>query len=153
MMFLPLLIRNTLLAVHLLSAVIWVGGAFAVIVLLRPALATLDAGPRVQVQMNVLKKYFFYVWHVMPLMLLTGWAMIYAAWGSFAILPLSINIMQGLALIMAGIAVYTFFVPWQRLRRSIRPSAEQVATVRTFVTANLVLGMLTVTAGALGHSW
>jgi len=153
MIFSAVLIRNALLAVHLLCAVIWVGGGFAVVVVVRPALHLLDAGPRLQVQMNTLKKFFFYVWHVMPLMLLTGWAMIYSEWGSFAILPLSINIMQGVALLMAGIFVYTFFRPWQRLRRAIRPSAEQMAAVRKLVTVNFVLGFLAVTAGALGHVW
>ncbi len=153
MIFSALLIRNTLLAVHLLCATIWVGSGFAAVVVLRPALNLLDAGPRLQVQMNTLKKFFFYVWHVMPLMLLTGWAMVYSAWGSFAILPLSINIMQGTALIMAGIFIYTYFRPWQSLRRAIRPTAEQMASVRKLVTVNFVLGFLGVTAGALGHVW
>jgi uncharacterized membrane protein len=148
-----ILIRDTLLAVHMLSAVIWVGGMFYAVVILRPALNLLDAGPRLQVHMQTLKKFFFYVWHVMPLMLLTGWAMVFSAWGGFSTLPMSINIMQGLAIVMAGIFLYIFFSPWQRLRRAIRPGPELIARIRRLISINLVLGMLTIVAGSLGHVW
>jgi uncharacterized membrane protein len=141
------------LAVHLLSAVIWVGGGFYTVVVLRPALNLLDAAPRLQVQMQTLKKLFFYIWHAMPLMILTGWAMVFLAWGGFGALPWSINAMQGLGILMALIFLYTFFDPWQRLRRAVRPGPELFTRVRNLVTLNVVLGTLTIVAGALGHSW
>ena len=68
-------------------------------------------------------------------------------------MPLSINIMQGLAWIMALIFVYTFFGPWQRLRRAIRPGPELIARIRLMVTINLVLGAGAIVAGSLGHVW
>jgi len=125
-----MLLRNILLAVHLLSAVIWVGGGFYTVVVLRPALNLLDAAPRLQVQMQTLKKLFFYIWHAMPLMILTGWAMVFLAWGGFGALPWSINAMQGLGILMALIFLYTFFDPWQRLRRAVRPGPELFTRVR-----------------------
>ncbi len=148
-----MLLRNILLAVHLLSAVIWVGGGVYTVVVLRPALNLLDAAPRLQVQMQTLKKLFFYIWHAMPLMILTGWAMVFLAWGGFGALPWSINAMQGLGILMALIFLYTFFDPWQRLRRAVRPGPELFTRVRNLVTLNVVLGTLTIVAGALGHSW
>ncbi len=148
-----MILRNVLLAVHLLSAVIWVGGGFYAIVVLRPALALLDAGPRLQVQMQTLKKLFFYIWHAMPLMVLTGWGMVFLAWGGFAALPLSINAMQGLGILMALIFAYTFFDPWKRVQRAVRPTPEMVTRVRNLVTLNVILGVVTITAGALGHTW
>jgi uncharacterized membrane protein len=148
-----MLLRNILLAVHLLSAVIWVGGGFYTVVVLRPALNLLDAAPRLQVQMQTLKKLFFYIWHAMPLMILTGWAMVFLAWGGFGALPWSINAMQGLGILMALIFLYTFFDPWQRLRRAVRPGPELFTRVRNLVTLNVVLGTLTIVASALGHSW
>ena len=54
-----MILRNLLLAVHLLSAVIWVGGMFYAVVILRPGLAVLDAAPRLQLHMVTLKKFFF----------------------------------------------------------------------------------------------
>jgi len=105
------------------------------------------------VQMQTLKKLFFYIWHAMPLMILTGWAMVFLAWGGFGALPWSINAMQGLGILMALIFLYTFFDPWQRLRRAVRPGPELFTRVRNLVTLNVVLGTLTIVAGALGHSW
>jgi uncharacterized membrane protein len=146
-------LRDVLLAVHLLSAVIWVGGMFYTLVVLRPALSLLDAGPRLQVQMQTLKKLFFYIWHAMPLMILTGWAMVVLAWGGFASLPWSINAMQGLGILMALIFAYTFFDPWQRLRRAVRPGPELITRIRNLLTLNIALGAVTIVAGALGHVW
>ncbi len=148
-----MVLRDVLLAVHLLSAVIWVGGMFYTLVVLRPALSLLDAGPRLQVQMQTLKKLFFYIWHAMPLMILTGWAMVVLAWGGFASLPWSINAMQGLGILMALIFAYTFFDPWQRLRRAVRPGPELITRIRNLLTLNIALGAVTIVAGALGHVW
>ncbi len=148
-----MILRNVLLAVHLLSAVIWVGGTFYTVVVLRPALTLLDANPRLQVQMQTLKKLFFYTWHAMPLMILTGWAMVGLAWGGFGALPWSINVMQGLGILMALIFAYTFFDPWQRLRRAVRPGPELLPRILNLLTLNVVLGALTIVAGALGHVW
>ena len=148
-----MILRNLLLAVHLLSAVIWVGGMFYAVVILRPGLAVLDAAPRLQLHLVTLKKFFFYVWHVMPLMILTGWAMVFLVWGGFAAIPWSINAMQGLGILMALIFLYAFFGPWQRLRRAIRPPPELVPRIRSLIVTNLVLGMVTVVIGALGHVW
>lgn len=153
MMSTLVLLRNSLLAVHFLAAVVWVGGMFYAVVVLRPALNVLEAGPRLQLHMNTLKRFFLVVWHAMPLMLLTGWTMVFSAWGGFANLPASINAMQGIAVVMAGIFVYVFFGPWQRLRRAIRPGPEIIARIRMLITINLVLGALAITAGSLGHVW
>ncbi len=148
-----MILRNLLLAVHLLSAVIWVGGMFYAIVILRPGLAVLDAAPRLQLHIVTLKKFFFYIWHVMPLMILTGWAMVFLVWGGFAAIPWSINAMQGLGILMALVFLYAFFGPWQRLRRAIRPPADLIPRIRSLIITNLVLGMITVVIGALGHVW
>ena len=146
-------LRDLLLALHLLSATIWVGGMFYAVIILRPGLAILDAGPRLQLHMVTLKKFFFYVWHVMPIMILTGWAMVFLVYGGFAVLPWSINVMQGLGILMALVFLYAFFAPWQRLRRAIRPTPDLVPRIRSLIVTNLVLGMVTIAVGAFGHVW
>jgi uncharacterized membrane protein len=147
------LLRNTLLAVHLLSAVLWVGGMFYAVVVLRPALGLLDATPRLQVHMRTLTRFFRFVWVAMPLMLLTGWAMVFLAWGGFGSVPWSINVMQTLGLLMALIFLYVYFAPWQRLRRAIRPGPELLERIRQLMIVNLVAGGVTIIAGSLGHVW
>jgi len=147
------LIRNAMLAAHILAAAVWVGGMFYALVVLRPALNILEAAPRLQLHLQVLKRFFLIVWHAMPIMLLTGWGMVFNVWGGMAFLPWYVNAMQGVATLMTIIFLYTFFVPWQRLRRAIRPTPEMLAKVRGLITLNLVLGGVTIIIGSLGHSW
>jgi uncharacterized membrane protein len=143
----------TLLVVHILSAVIWVGGMFYALVVLRPALNVLDTNLRLQIHMLTLKKFFLLVWHAMPLMLITGWGMIPLAGWRMAVLPWYVNAMQGLALVMAAIFLFTFFGPYRRLRRAIRPGPEILNRIRLLVTANLVLGLVIIAIAAQGQRW
>jgi uncharacterized membrane protein len=144
---------NTLLALHILAAAAWVGGMLYALVVLRPALSVLDAQPRLQVHMLTLKRFFLVVWHAMPVMLLTGWGMIGAAGWGMATLPWYVNAMQGMAILMAAIFLYTFFGPFRRLRRAIRPGAELLDRIRLMVTINLVLGAAVIVVASLGHVW
>ncbi len=144
---------NLLLALHILGATAWVGGTLYVLVVLRPALRVLDAAPRLQVQMLTLKRFFLVVWHAMPIMLLTGWAMIgLAGWG-MANLPWYVNVMQLLGLLMAAVFLFVVFGPYRRLRRAIRPGPELLERIRTLVTVNLVLGVAVIVVASLGHVW
>ncbi len=147
------LVRDAMLAVHLLAAAAWVGGMLYALVVLRPALAVLDAAPRLQVHMLTLKRFFLIVWHAMPLMLLTGWGMSFSVWGGMAHLPWYVNAMQGLAIVMAAVFVYTVFGPARRLRRAIRPGPELLVRIRQMITLNLALGAITIVVGSFGHGW
>jgi uncharacterized membrane protein len=149
----PAWLLTALLAIHLLSAIIWVGGMFYTLVVLRPALGVLDAAPRLQMHMLTLKRFFLVVWHVMPLMLLTGWGMIFAAGWNMGHLPWYVNAMQGLALIMAAIFLFIYFGPFRRLRRAIRPGPELLARIRLLVAINLALGTAIVIFAAMGQTW
>lgn len=144
---------DTLLALHLLAASAWVGGMLYALVVLRPALAVLDAAPRLQVHMLTLKRFFLVVWHAMPIMLLTGWGMIVAAGWGMATLPWYVNIMQALALVMAAVFLFAFFVPYRRLRRAIRPGPELLNRIRLLITVNLALGAATIVVASFGHIW
>jgi uncharacterized membrane protein len=146
-------LATVFLAIHILSAVAWVGGMFYTVVVLRPALGVLDPAPRLQLHMLTLKRFFLVVWHAMPLMLLTGWGMIVAAGWNMAALPWYVNAMQGLALVMAGIFLFTFFGPYRRLRRAIRPGADILDRIKLMVTINLVLGVAVIVIASLGQSW
>jgi len=147
------LLRNTLLALHLLSAVVWVGGMAFTVFILRPSFELLEPTQRLQMHQQTLKRFFRLTWHVMPIMLLSGWAMIVAVWGGFGALPWSINVMQTLALVMAFVFAYAYFVPFQRLQRAIRATPEMLARVRQLVMVNLALGAITIVVGSLGHVW
>ena len=148
-----LLVPNILLALHILAAAAWVGGMLYALVVLRPALAVLDAAPRLQVHMLTLKRFFLVVWHAMPIMLITGWGMIGLVGWSMALLPWYVNAMQALGLAMAGVFLWAFFGPYRRLRRAIRPGPELLNRIRLLITVNLTLGAAVIVIASLGHQW
>ena len=102
---------NLLLALHLLAATAWVGGMLYALVVLRPALGVLDPAPRLQLHMLTLKRFFLVVWHAMPIMLLTGWAMIGLA-GSEVLERIRQLITVNLALGVAVIVVASLGHMW-----------------------------------------
>ena len=71
-------------AVHVLCAVVWVGGMFFAYVVFRPSLSVLEAPQRLALHGQVFRRYFKIIWHVMPLSILTGFAMIFAVFGGMA---------------------------------------------------------------------
>jgi uncharacterized membrane protein len=142
-----------LVAIHILSAAAWVGGMLYALVVLRPALAVLEPAQRLQIQLMTLKRFFLVVWHAMPLMLITGWAMIWAVGWDMGHLPWYVNVMQGLGLVMAGVFLYAFFGPFRRLRRAIRPGAELLDRIRLLITVNLAIGAVVICVASFGVQW
>ena len=147
------MLLNGLLALHLLASTAWVGGMLYALVVLRPALAVLDPAPRLQVHMLTLKRFFLVVWHAMPIMLLTGWAMIGVAGWGMSHLPWYVNVMQALGLVMAAVFLWAYFGPFRRLRRAIRPGPELLDRIRLLITANLALGVAVIVVASAGHGW
>ena len=144
---------DLLLAAHILGATAWVGGMLYALVVLRPALGVLDPAPRLQLHMLTLKRFFLVVWHAMPVMLLTGWAMVgLAGWG-MAHLPWYVNTMQAIGLVMAGLFLFVFFGPYRRLRRAIRPGPEVLERIRLLITVNLALGVAVIVVASFGQQW
>src|ERR1700740_830416 len=93
---------QALKALHLLSAVLWVGGMFFAYVVLRPSMAAIEAPQRMLLHTRVFKSFFLVIWHAMPLILLTGGAMLALRW-DMATAPWQIQAMMGLGLLMAAI--------------------------------------------------
>jgi uncharacterized membrane protein len=140
---------DLLLVLHLLGAVVWVGGMFFALMVLRPALAVLEPPARMALHVAVLRRFFGFVWIAMPLMLLTGFWMVVAAFGGFAGAPWNVDVMMLLGLIMSGVFVWLVVGPWRKFRAT--PSPEALAPVRRLVHANLGLGLITVVIAALGQ--
>lgn len=137
------------LAIHILCAVIWVGGMFFALLVLRPSLAAIEPAQRMALHEQVFRRFFLIIWHVMPLALITGYAMLGGVYGGFSHADWHINLMQLLGLGMAAIFVMIFFAPWARFRRGEdRPA--QIDTIRRLITLNLVLGLITIAVAALG---
>ncbi|WP_419729258.1 CopD family protein [Lichenicola sp.] len=141
------------LAVHLLGMAAWLGGAAYALFVLRPSLGLLDTTQRNSVQLQTLRRYFRLVWHVMPLVLITGWAMLAVPLGGFSNPDWHIQAMQTLGVVIAGIFAYAFFGPFRKVRRAIRPQQASFDTIRSLVSVTLLLGILVVVIASLDHSF
>src|SRR4029434_7609868 len=71
-------------ALHILSAVVWVGGMFAIYVCLRPALVTLEPPQRLRLIRVTFQKFFPWVWSAILLLLASGYWMVFTVFGGFA---------------------------------------------------------------------
>ena len=109
------------LAIHILCIVIWVGGMFFALIVLRPSLSSLDPAPRVAVHNQVFRRFFLVIWHVMPIALITGYAMLFGVYGGFAGANWAVQTMQGLGLDHGGRFPVRLFRPLASLPGGRQP--------------------------------
>jgi uncharacterized membrane protein len=142
-------------ALHVLSAVIWVGGMFAIYVCLRPALATLDPPQRLRLMRVTFQKFFPWVWVAILLLLASGYWMLFMVFGGFAAAGLHVHVMQGIGWLMIALFVWLFHGPWLAFKRAVDaedwPSAgASLDRIRQIIAVNLPLGLLVVLVAAGG---
>lgn len=135
-------------AVHVLCAVVWVGGMFFAYVVLRPSLAVLEPAQRMTLHGQVFRRFFLIIWHAMPLIVLTGLAMIFAVFGGMAYVTWNIHVMLLLGLVMAAIFLAIFFGPYRTFRAA--PGPASLDSIRKLIGINLVLGILITVIAVLG---
>ncbi len=134
-------------ALHVLGAVVWVGGMFFIAMIMRPALADLDTPRRVDVYRAAFHRFFRLIWLVMPTMLLTGYLMLFGEYGGFALANWNVHLMHMLGLAMAAVFVAIWFGPYQQFRNG---QGRAMAVIRPMIFANMLLGLATVVIAALG---
>ena len=147
------MVWGVLLSLHVLAAVLWVGGMAFALLVLRPSLAVLEPAARIALHRGVFRRFFLIVWHAMPILLLTGYAMVFGVWGGFAAAPWSVHVMHGLGLVMAAVFVWIVLRPWAALRRAeaLPDAAVAAERIRRLVLLNLVLGTLVVLIAGLAR--
>ena len=139
------------LAVHVLCAVIWVGGMFFAYVVLRPSLSVLEPIQRIALHTQIFRRFFLIVWHVMPLILLSGFAALFGLFGGPATAPWNISVMMLLGLIMSAVFLLIVFGPYARFRRTTDRTTivASMDRIRKLIAVNLVLGIVTVVVAFL----
>jgi len=135
-------------AVHVLCAVVWVGGMFFAYVVLRPSLSVLEPPQRIALHGQVFRRFFLIIWHVMPLIVLTGLAMIFAVFGGMAWVRWNVHVMLLVGLVMSGIFLAIFFGPYRTFRTA--PGPGPLDAIRKLIGVNLVLGLFTSIIAVLG---
>ena len=107
------------IALHILGAVVWVGGMFAIYVCLRPALGILEPPQRLRLMRATLQKFFPWVWIAIVLLLASGYWMVFTTFGGFARAGLYIHLMQGIGWVMIALFVWLFHGPWLAFKRAV----------------------------------
>ncbi|MBF0399420.1 MAG: hypothetical protein HQL90_01485 [Magnetococcales bacterium] len=146
-----------LLALHVLAAVIWVGGMFFAHMFLRPAASTMELEPRVNLWCNVLSRFFPWIWGITLVIPLSGYTLLltlfepaYASW--------YIILMQGLGWSMISVFTFTFFTYYRKMKRMVHrqliPEAGlYLNRIRNMVSINLILGIGTILIAVTGRFW
>lgn len=131
---------------HVLCAVLWVGGMAFAILVLRPSLSVLEPPQRLALHAQVFRRFFLIVWHAMPLIILSGYAMIFLYFGGMGGVRWPVHVMLLLGLIMAVVFLVIFFGPYRAFRAAQDGPTRAAAAdrIRKLISANLVLGLVTI---------
>lgn len=145
-----------LIALHVLAAVVWVGGMFFAYLVLRPSVSSISLAERLPLWSRVFGRFFLFVWLAIITLLVTGYWMLFNVYGGFAGAPVYIHIMHGLGWLMFLMFAHLFFAPWRRLRAALEAGTLDDASrylnkIRIFVAANLFLGLFVVAIAAGGR--
>lgn len=152
--------HDLLRTLHLLAAVLWVGGMAFAHLFLRPALATLEPPQRLRLMHVVLRRFLAGVGVAVLLLLASGAWMIgriemqAARGGADFQWPTSWLLMTGLGLVMSAVYVHVRFVLWRRLAAAVDAegwpaAAAALAAIRRWVAFNLLLGVVVIVAVGL----
>jgi uncharacterized membrane protein len=144
--------------VHALFAVIWVGGMVFAYAVLRPVVGGLEPPQRLTLWNGVFRRFFIWVWHAIVLLPLTGYVLLFDAFGGFGGAGLHIHLMQATGWLMIAIYLGLFFGPYKGFKKAVAiedwPLAgRHLGAIRRIVATNAMLGLITVAIGASGRYW
>lgn len=145
-----LTIRGVLVSLHVIAAVIWVGGIFFMQVIMRKVTSDLEGPQRQAIMSKVFTFFFQWVWVAVITILVTGFGIIFGVYGGFGGMPWEsfkrVHLMTALGLIMSLVFTYIYFLPYRSLMKAraegdMKKAAGQVTYIRTFGSVQLVLGI------------
>lgn len=148
---------TSMLLLHVLGVVVWVGGMFLMHVAVRPAAVELLPPPqRLPLLAAVLKRFFTWVLIAIVAVLASGLGMIVEA-GGFRHAHLSVHLMLAIGVAMMAIFLHIRATPFRQLQAALVASdwplaGRRLDQVRQLVTTNLVLGILTIAVATVGRA-
>lgn len=145
---------STVYTLHLLAALVWVGGMFFAWMVLRPAIIAALKGPsRLKVWVQVFPRFFVWVWAAVIVLPITGIGMIQLNFTSFETAPRYVQIMMGLYVVMVALFLRIHSLQLPELQRAVEAEqwSEGVAAlgrIRRLVGINLIIGLAVVVIAA-----
>lgn len=144
------------LAIHVLAAVIWVGGMFFAHQMQRPAALKLEPPQRLTLWRDTFARFFPWVWAIVVILPVTGLYLLFKVHGGFAHVGGHIHAMLALGIVMILIFLHVFFGPYRRLCQAVeqqqfKEGADHLAKIRKLVGINVIVGLVTVAVAAGGR--
>ena len=145
------------IVLHILSAVLWVGGMFFAHQVLRPvAVQQFEPPQRLKLWAQVFKRFFPWVWVCIVLLPLSGYWVVYRLFGGMSDVGLHIHIMQALGWLMILLFLHLYFVPFRRLKDAViteqwPEAGRQLNQIRLIVGVYLSLGLIVIAIAAGGR--
>ncbi|WLG97022.1 DUF2269 family protein [Pseudomonas sp. Z1-14] len=139
---------------HLLAALVWVGGMFFAWMILRPAAITALEGPaRLKLWVEVFQRFFVWVWVAVVLLPISGVGLIHMRFAGFETAPRYVQVMMGLYVVMAALFIRIQGLQLPALRNAVTAQdwptgAAVLGKIRRLVGINLLIGLLVVAIGA-----
>jgi len=135
------------IALHLVAAVVWVGGLFFAYVVLRPSAIVLEPPQRLTLWAGVFKRFFPWVWLAIVVLMLSGYWLIFDWFQGFGSSPGHVHLMHLLGWVMSLLFVYLYFKIYPLFVAAVKNqdwpnAATQLNRIRHIVLINLVLGLV-----------
>jgi uncharacterized membrane protein len=145
------------LFLHILAAVIWVGGMFFAHVVLRPVAAgQLEPPVRLTLWVGVFKRFFPMVFAAIATLLVTGYWMVLSFYQGFDAVGMHVHIMIWTGYVMMLIFLHVFFAPFKRLKRAVAAEdwitgGKSLVQIRHLVGINLLIGLAVIAIASGGR--
>jgi uncharacterized membrane protein len=134
---------------HVIAAVVWLGGLSFMLFALRPAATLLPPAQRLPLTAQVMQRFFLLVWLCVGVLLATGLVMLLGVGMKNA--PMGWHLMLGIGLLMFAIFGHLYFGPFRRLKQAVEAAdwaggSLRVAQITKIAALNLVLGAAAIAA-------
>ncbi|WP_095128041.1 CopD family protein [Pseudomonas sp. Irchel s3h14] len=139
-----------LYTLHVLSALVWVGGMFFAWMVLRPAAMKALEGPaRLKLWVEVFQGFFRWVWVAVVLLPVSGVGMIHLQYSGFEAAPRYVQVMMGLYVVMTALFIRIQALMLPELRTAVAAQdwptgAATLGKIRKLVGINLIVGLVLV---------
>ncbi len=139
---------------HVLAALVWVGGMFFAWMVLRPAIIVALEGPtRLKLWVEVFPRFFVWVWAAVVVLPVTGVGMVHLNYPSLEHAPRYVQVMMGLYVVMVALFLRIHSLQLPELQKAVQAQqwaegAAVLGRIRRLVGINLLIGLAVVAIAA-----